>query len=76
MYNLLSHFVLPILKKKDDRTKSDSKAVKLIPHQFLYENGTDYEKVMGIIDYVSGMTDNYATDLYRKIEGIEIGMSV
>lgn len=76
MYNLLSHFVIPILKKKDDRTKSDSKAVKLIPHQFLYENGTDYEKVMGIIDYVSGMTDNYATDLYRKIKGIEIGMSI
>lgn len=25
---------------------------------------------------VSGMTDNYATDLYRKIKGIDIGMTV
>ncbi|MFT3827700.1 MAG: dNTP triphosphohydrolase [Chitinophagaceae bacterium] len=76
MYNLLSHFVLPILKDKKDRDKSEEKAVKLIPAQFLYETGSPFEKVLGIIDYVSGMTDNYATDLYRKIKGIEIGMSI
>ena len=31
---------------------------------------------MGILDYVSGMTDNYATELYRRIKGIEIGMTI
>ena len=50
--------------------------MKLIPKQFLYENENDYEKVLGIIDFVSGMTDNYATDLYRKIKGIDIGMTL
>ncbi len=76
MYQLLSHFVPPILLDDAEKTKSDKKALKLIPSQFLYINGSRYQKVMGVLDYVSGMTDNYATDLYRKIKGIEIGMSI
>lgn len=72
MYELLSHFAEPILKP--DRSKSEEKAVKLIPSQFLYDDGTDYQKIMGVLDFVSGMTDNYATELYRRIKGIEIGM--
>src|SRR5690606_20084595 len=39
MYELLSHFAEPILKS--GRSKSEEKAVKLIPSQFLYEDGTD-----------------------------------
>lgn len=72
MYELLSHFVEPILNT--NRSQSEKKAIKLIPNQFLYEDGTDYQKVMGVLDFVSGMTDNYATELYRRIKGIEIGM--
>lgn len=72
MYELLSHFVEPVLKT--ERSQSDEKAIKLIPNQFLYEDGNDYQKVMGVLDFVSGMTDNYATELYRRIKGIEIGM--
>jgi len=74
MYDLLNHFIPPILIDKSDRKKYEKKALKLIPNQFIYEDGTDYEKVMGVLDYVSGMTDNYATELFRKIKGIEIGM--
>jgi dGTPase len=76
MYELLSHFILPILVEKNLRTKSEDKAILLIPSQFLYEEGNDYQKVLGILDYVSGMTDNYAIDLYRRIKGIEIGMKI
>ena len=72
MYELLSHFVPPILKS--EKSKSEEKAIKLIPSQFLYEEESDYKKVLGVLDYVSGMTDNYATELYRRIKGIEIGM--
>ena len=72
MYELLSHFAEPILKTQ--RSKSEEKAIKLIPSQFLYEEGTDYQKMLGVLDFVSGMTDNYATELYRRIKGIEIGM--
>lgn len=72
MYELLAHFIEPILK--DNRATYDKKAIKLMPNQFLYEDGSDYQKVLGVLDFVSGMTDNYATELYRKIKGIEIGM--
>lgn len=73
MYELLSHFVQPTLK--EEPIKADKMALKLLPKQFTYDEGSPYEKVMGIIDFISGMTDNYATDLYRKIKGIDIGMS-
>lgn len=76
MYELLNHFIPPILKKNDDRKSYDKMALKLLPKQFVYDDGTDYQKVLGVIDFVSGMTDNYATDLYRKIKGIDIGMTV
>ncbi|CAA7197525.1 deoxyguanosinetriphosphate triphosphohydrolase [Chryseobacterium potabilaquae] len=76
MYELLDHFIPSILKSKDERKSYDKMALKLLPKQFVYEEGTDYQKILGVIDFVSGMTDNYATDLYRKIKGIDIGMTV
>lgn len=76
MYELLDHFIPSILKSADNRKSYDKKALKLLPKQFFYEEGSDYQKVLGVVDFVSGMTDNYATDLYRKIKGIDIGMTM
>ena len=76
MYELLDHFIPSVIKSKDEQKSYDKMALKLLPKQFRYEEGTDYQKVLGVIDYVSGMTDNYATDLYRKIKGIDIGMTM
>lgn len=76
MYELLDHFIPSIILNKNQWKNYDKMALKLIPKQFVYDDATIYEKVLGVLDYVSGMTDNYATDLYRKIKGIEIGMSV
>lgn len=76
MYELLNHFVEPILKPAETRKSYDKMALKLLPQQFQYEKATDYQKVLGVVDFVSGMTDNFATDLYRKIKGIEIGMTM
>lgn len=33
---------------------------------------TLYERVMAVLDYISGMTDVYALDLYRKINGMSL----
>lgn len=76
MYELLNHFIPPIIKDKSERKGFEKKALQLIPSQFIYEDGTVYEKVLGVLDFVSGMTDNFATDLYRKIKGIDIGMTM
>ncbi len=74
MYELLDHFIPSIIKNKDHRKNYDKMALKLLPGQFNYDGESVYKRVLGVIDFVSGMTDNYATDLYRKIKGIEIGM--
>ncbi len=76
MYELLSHFIPPILKQKDDRTQSDKKAIRLLPTTYNYDGDAVYNRVLGVLDYVAGMTDNYATDLYKRIKGIEIGMKI
>lgn len=76
MYELLDHFIPSILKPKEHRKSYDKMALKLLPEQFLYEQQSDYQKVLGVVDFISGMTDNYATDLYRKIKGIDIGMTM
>ena len=75
MYELLNHFIPPIIKNKEDLKSYDKKALQLLPEQFRYQSDV-YHRILGVIDFVSGMTDNYATDLYRKIKGIEIGMTM
>jgi len=43
-----------------------------VPAQFAVKGVSPYEMMQGVIDFVSGMTDVYALDLYRKITGISI----
>ena len=76
MSELLTQFIPPILKEAQERKSYEKKALKLVPAQFMYDDKMPYERVLGILDYVSGMTDNYATELYRRIKGIEIGMHI
>ena len=33
---------------------------------------TLYGRIMAVLDYISGMTDIYALDLYRKINGMSL----
>jgi len=43
-----------------------------IPGQYETNSPTDYGKIMAVLDYISGMTDIYALDLYRKITGMSL----
>jgi len=72
MYELLNHFVPPIIKSKEDRTQQENKALNLLPTTFNYDKEKRYIRTMGVLDYISGMTDNYATKLYKRIKGIEL----
>lgn len=73
MSSLIEDFVNAALKEKDERSKEDKKILRLIPAQFHFEDeSSPYEKVMHILDYISGMTDLYALKLYRKMRGIEL----
>ncbi|WP_270089416.1 deoxyguanosinetriphosphate triphosphohydrolase [Sphingobacterium sp. SYP-B4668] len=70
MNALLAEFVPAYLKK--NKNAYDQKLVALLPHQFYTDRDDAYAKIRSVLDFVSGMTDVYAIDLYRKIKGITI----
>lgn len=43
-----------------------------IPRQYQIDSPSLYGKIQAIVDYVSGMTDVYALDLYRKLNGMSL----
>ncbi len=66
---LLEEFVGAIINPKDIYSK---KILSLLPDQYITESDSDYPKIQSIVDFVSGMTDVFALDLYRKIMGISL----
>jgi len=67
MGGLLEEFIPAYLKNE---SKYHKKLVELIPKQFLTQDTDAYSKIMSVLDFVSGMTDIYAVELFRKIKGI------
>lgn len=43
--------------------------IKRVSTQYDISADTLYERILAVLDYISGMTDVYALDLYRKING-------
>ncbi|MDD3321692.1 MAG: deoxyguanosinetriphosphate triphosphohydrolase [Paludibacter sp.] len=66
---LLEHLVSAVLSPQ----KAYSQQLLMrIPEQYETNSPSVYGKVMAVLDYISGMTDIYALDLYRKITGMSI----
>lgn len=72
MSELLDLFVPAILTRKPGGRLQ--KVLELIPYQFTGYQDTDngYTKTLNALDLISGMTDEYATELYRRVKGIVI----
>ncbi|MGM0531233.1 MAG: dGTP triphosphohydrolase, partial [Bacteroidota bacterium] len=67
---LLEEFIYAM---RNPQYNYSQKLLSLIPNQFITrDESTVYEKVRSVLDFVSGMTDLYAVDLYRDIKGISI----
>jgi dGTPase len=69
---LLEEFVYAVLNSHE--AKSD-KLLQLIPDQFPIKKGVPdklYANIQSVVDYIAGMTDLFAMDLYRKINGIDV----
>lgn len=67
MGGLLEEFIPAYLLNE---SKYHKKLVELIPRQFLTDSEDVYSKIQSVLDFVSGMTDIYAVELFRKIKGI------
>jgi dGTPase len=72
MSELLGLFIPALLKEKPSH--KEQKVLRLFPYQFReFEMvSAPYQKVLNALDYLSGMTDEYATEMYRKLKGIVI----
>lgn len=63
--------------KKSGNTKS-ARLYKTISsnYRFMYENfgysNKEYNRLQLIVDFISGMTDSYALNLFRKLKGIRL----
>jgi dGTPase len=66
---LLEEFVEALMTAEN---KYSQKILSLLPDQYKTNEDSDYYKIQSIIDFVAGMTDVFALDLYRKIKGISL----
>lgn len=66
---LLDEFVPAVL---DSTSHYHKKLLALMPSQFHATQEGVYAKVQSVVDFIAGMTDLYAIEMYRKIKGIAI----
>lgn len=66
---LLEEFVGAMV---DPENKYNKKVLSLLPEQYRPQSENLYHKIQSAVDFISGMTDVFALDLYRKIKGISL----
>lgn len=66
---LLEHYIEAILHPDEAYSK---KLLDRVPSQYAVHDESLYSRFLAVLDFLSGMTDVYALDLYRMIQGIEI----
>lgn len=72
-YHIIHTLIDKLIQAVFDSEKSYSKQLLArIPEQYETDAATPYAKIQSVLDYVSGMTDLYALDFYRKITGMSI----
>ena len=63
-----------IADKRDGASKRSQKLASQLPTECLTaaREMSAYERLMRLLDFVSGMTDSYAVGLFRKVKGIAL----
>ncbi len=72
-YHIFSHLIDSLTEAVMNQSHAYSKLLlRRIPEQYDTKAPTTYGKIQCVLDYISGMTDVYALDLYRKITGMSL----
>jgi dGTPase len=68
---LLKEFFAAVIEQRSSKAK---KVLQLISPQFVVTGEPErlYYDIQSVVDFISGMTDLYAVDIYRKITGISM----
>ena len=72
-YHIFSHLIDVLMEAVMNQAHAYSKLLlQRIPEQYDTHAPSTYGKIQCVLDYISGMTDVYALDLYRKITGMSL----
>ena len=72
-YKVITQLTDLMIKAVTEPEKAFSKLlISRVSSQYQILAPTLYERVMAVLDYISGMTDVFALDLYRKINGMSL----
>jgi dGTPase len=72
-YHIFSHLIDSLTDAVIHPASAYSKLLlQRIPEQYDTKAPSTYGKIQCVLDYISGMTDVYALDLYRKITGMSL----
>ena len=72
-YHIFSHLIDSLTEAVMNQSHAYSKLLlQRIPEQYDTNAPTTSGKIQCVLDYISGMTDVYALDLYRKITGMSL----
>ncbi len=83
IYGLLSIFI-PACTSSNFKSKGNNKEARLYKlisssFRYIYENYNHdsticdkYKKIQLVVDFIAGMTDSFALDLYQKLKGIKL----
>lgn len=72
-YHIFSHLIDILTEAVTNQDHAYSKLLlQRIPEQYDTNAPETYGKIQCVLDYISGMTDVYALDLYRKITGMSL----
>ena len=66
---LMSEYTVAVLSPQRIFSKQ---LINRVPSQYQLKEGDAYSRIRAVLDFISGMTDIYALDLYRKITGISL----
>lgn len=72
-YHVFSHLIDSLTEAVMNPEHAYSKLLlRRVPEQYDTRAKTTYGKIQCVLDYISGMTDVYALDLYRKVTGMSL----
>ena len=72
-YQIIGFLLEVLISAIQDPDGAYSKLLlRRIPEQYEVQDPSLYTRLLAILDYISGMTDVYALDLYRKITGMSL----
>ena len=72
-YKIMATLMEVFIEAAVNPSRFNSKQLlRRVSSQYDIENENLEERIMAVIDYISGMTDIYALDIYQKINGISL----